>query len=471
MQCVSAGAHFIIMGEWILNFGEFFGECIKKSDISMNRLATLIGMNRGNLYSVVNGSRQIKSEDFMNAVRLLSLAKNDADRLSDLYFSEYYGAEQFNKIKFVIRELSRFQAFQAPKDLSVEAFAGKTNLWNELQLLAALDHLIKNSESEIITNYPFESKQIDELFYANVYNKTITGFIHIVSMKDSLSTLFSCLRFLFLQSFPYYTYEPLYSDCSVYPYFAVGDNGAVLFDNEKGLFVCDWEAVAQIREKAQSFLEKCTQLGQLPGNIFEIKDYYAGINSFRTASVFHRYPCITVYFYLEMFYAIARPDLENREAMVHMAYEHYRSARANVDFSSFISLDGLNRFVETGNVAEIPKSMKVPLPKEEIIRCLENIRTAVENGKMYIWDSNKISMTEGLILENMSGNDIFVCGCRYDSSDFFEPDVFMAMLNDPSLNKVIADVGDYMIRAELVMNKKTVLACIDTHIASLRNRE
>ena len=81
MQCVSAGAHFIVMGEWILNFGEFFGECIKKSDISMNRLATLIGMNRGNLYSVVNGSRQIKSEDFMNAVRLLSLEKNDADRL------------------------------------------------------------------------------------------------------------------------------------------------------------------------------------------------------------------------------------------------------------------------------------------------------------------------------------------------------------------------------------------------------
>ena len=108
---------------------------------------------------------------------------------------------------------------------------------------------------------------------------------------------------------------------------------------------------------------------------------------------------------------------------------------------------------------------------EEHFHDMVDVDFTVENGKMYIWDSNKISMTEGLILENMSGNDIFVCGCRYDTSDFFEPDVFMAMLNDPSLNKVIAYVGDYMIRAELVMNKKTVLACIDTHIASLRNRE
>lgn len=458
-------------GVLYMTFGEYFNECIKENGCSINQLARLIDINRGNFYGIIGGTRKIKSEDLFKIIRFLGLSAKEEKTLLDLYFADYYGSERYEKLLFILDELNRFRVFEKPDPPTIGECTEKLALENENEVLYALDVLIQDAGTEpIITNYPYELKKVDDLFYSHVYRKTTEKLIHIVSASDMLKLVFSSLRYFYFRCFPFYTYESTASRFSVYPYYAVSSDRLVLFGEEQGILIKDAACIAAVRRKGKELLESCTQLGGVFQDIFEVKDTYSKVNDPSAMDIvtFSRYACITMYLTHEMIEAVARPELPNRQALIQMTHTHYSTIRNNINsMTNFIGLDGLDKFIETGNVSTLPKEYVTLLPKKKILEVLTAMREGIESGSIFIFDDKHFSVPWQLVFE-LNRKSLSLFGYYMDDPNFLDTDIYHCVIDDPRIVKLFFDFKDYLIRTQKVYEKRVALALVDNRIETFK---
>lgn len=457
-----------------MNFGKYLELCLKKRDISLNSVANLLGLNRGDLYHVIDSKRKLKPEIFIRLINEIGFSEDEEEKLADFYFSDFYGSKEFEKIKYICKRLNGFDAELKVREDHIADFEKKFSLESEDDIFSAVLYLCENSKGQsVITNYSYESKRLDNLFYSLCRKKELKDFKHIIPFGTggndvyNLNLLFSSIKFLYYKQFPIYYYSDNNKEAyEPYPFYCLSDDYAVLFSENSGIFIEDKKAVAALVKRAKSFADKCHQLGEEMPNIFEVKDIYVasvldGTEIYEICPI----PCMMCYTDLDFFYSISKPEIPNRDFLAHMAYEHYSNINKTVTYNQYITVEGLDELFKNRECLEMPSEYANLIPKETLKKIFEKMYDAVKEGKMHILNPKKLHIPIDLQIEINAGGGLIYGYVFEEGKPTQKP--FWIIINDKSLIDNLKYFFDYLERGNFFFGKDTALAYISNRIVSL----
>ncbi len=457
----------------VLNFGKYLEKCLKNHDISLNSAANMLGLNRGDLYHIIDSKRKLKPEAFKNLMEIIGFTAEEERKLTDLFFSSFYGEKEFERIKFIVDSLNSFGEGMKVKSQKIPDFEKSFALGDKTEILSAVKYLCEENKGEIITNYSFENKKMDTLIYALCKEgeikslKHIVSFIHESGPTENLRTLFSALKFFYEKQFLYYYYDEAdVRDKALYPYFVVGENAAVLFNDKSGIYIDDEDVVEDVLKRAEILLSECSQLGGEMPDIFELKDtYVAAVTNGPEIYEICPIPCLMCYSDKEFFYSICKPDLPNRELLVNIANDHYTNINKLIKYNQYMTVEGLDFLFREKECLEMPSEYADRMSKETLKRLFEKLYVALENGNARILDTNKLNVPTNLQIE-ITANGAMVYGYIFrEGQDTEKP--FLVVIKDKSLMDSFKNFFDYLERGDFIYSKDTALTYISNRIVSL----
>ena len=227
-----------------MDFGKYLEKCLKKRDISLNSAANMLGLNRGDLYHIIDSKRKLRPEIFKKMLETINFSDLEEKKLTKLFFESYYGESEFRKIECFIECLNGFGENMKVRKINVPEFHGKLALNDNKEILSAVKCICENSETQkIITNYPFENEKLDYLIYGFCKDKTIEKLEHIISFFidsaeiQNYKRVFSAVKYFYEKQFLHYYYtDGKEETLSLYPYFLTDGNRVALFNDRNGIF-------------------------------------------------------------------------------------------------------------------------------------------------------------------------------------------------------------------------------------------
>ena len=141
-----------VKGGFSVKFGEYLEECIKKRGVPVGTVATQIGINRGNLYSVFGGKRKISQDDLYKIISMLALSNSETEKLLNKYFELEYGKKEFKRIRYIFDAVNKMPDTYGAEKPPIKTVPDLKNLSGESDIVSAADFIIENCEGEIYSN-------------------------------------------------------------------------------------------------------------------------------------------------------------------------------------------------------------------------------------------------------------------------------------------------------------------------------
>lgn len=448
-----------------MEFGEYLETCIRKRDLSINALSRECNVNRGGLYSVFKDQRKLTVSQLHKLISKIGLNPSEENELTELYFSNRYGKQEFEKIKLLMQLIQHFPELPG-KNLSFSALNDK---------VATMLKTFVAENQQIVSNFPFELEEVDTLFYTAIQEKKIKTFTHILELDEknnyrhNYTSLYRSLKYMRLLQFPYYRWTSLASDSSgaLLPYFALGENSAVLFCKETAVCIKDKSTLKALMSQAQNLLTNCRRFGTHTQDIMQVKDeYQKGVSKSTSAITIASYPCLAFFVDREIMQRAVNPNLPNKDALVEIAYSHYQSLYARIQPVVFTTEAGLKKFAATGNLAELFSLYVTLLDTELRVQVLENIAESIKADRFFLLDKNKFHIPQGIAIEKYASK-IFFNLCDEEVENFAMFDQCAAELDDLSMVNTFAHMADYLISSRRVCSKEYSLQFVDNLIAGL----
>lgn len=460
-----------------MKFGEYLESCIREKNISINGLTKITGINRGGFYNVFKGKRNLKEDKLFSIFDNVGFSKKQEQILTELYFAEFFGENNFDKVIGLIKLLNNIDLKPKTINTNMCRFNKKFCLTEKKEIYSAINFILENSnDSTIITNFNYNDNRIDNLFYTYVKNGNPERFIHVLNFHNffelrNLEVIFYSLKYMYCGCFPVYKYEN--KNDQVFPFFIVSKDYALLFNDIDAIFLDDVQAVNNIRCKAEKMAKDCNVLGSISNDIMYIKDLY--IKGFQKESggdnerlIFSSYPCIAPWADFELMEYVTRSELPDKEYLVNIANYHYESLYIKDNYISFFSLTGLERFVETGNVKEIPGEYIRNLNKKFRLQVLNGILEDIKNEKVYIFNDEKFVINNDIDIECCS-NQLLFGAFDSDKENFFSYDKFLVKINELDIINIFRMLKEYLIRGRLVYSKMHSEIIVQNLIVKLKN--
>lgn len=457
-----------------MTFGEYLNECVDKREIPIAKITRISGINRGKLYNVFYNKRRLSEEELFALIEKAGFSPMESEKLIDLYYAELFGETEFSRIKFLEEALQKdWHRHEACECRSYES-CFKNPIESENQLLGAIAYIL-TVETDVITNFPLNDKRLDDIVFSCL-KSTKLKLTHILEFTEdqvgteNLKTLFAALKYMYNGSFPLYRYKHSSKDGqSLFPYFFVGKNHAVHFNGKTGIVLSDDAAIQTVRTSAAEIMEKCIPLGTSPDdNISQVMELYgAGFNEKKLFYTFSYYPCIAKYTDYDVMYNVANGELPEKEALAKMAYNHYSGVYGNLNTRCFVTTKGLNSFVQTGNIQEVPSFYVKNLSKDDRIKILKNMLNGIASGEIYILDDTKISLNPGIHID-ATQNKLYFNGYSAQNSDFCIFDNYISTLTDSVFINTIENFASFLIRSKKVFTNEYSATYINNLIAKIR---
>lgn len=451
-----------------MQFGEYLEDLIRKRNLSINALSNECKINRGGLYSVFKNQRKLKADQLFELIAKLGLTATEEKELTELYFKNLYGKEDYDKIIFLINQMQSFLTVQ-------ESSPAKSLISNEITEKLKI---FLNENSKVITNFPFSFTQVDSLFYNAVKGGSLTEFIHILFLDEkdnyryNYSSVFKSLKYMYFLQFPYYFYTSISSlgICSFLPYFTIGDNTAILFSKEKAIAINEPKAVKALYTEAHKLIQNSKKFGTHSIDVLQIKDeYQKGLLNNATTISISSYPCLAQFVDHETMKSVVRQELPNSDMLVELAYSHYSSMYSKTHQINIVSESGVKRFAEIGNFCEITGDIIHYADIEHRIKVLEKVIEAIENDTFFLLDKNKISIPSGFMIEKYANKAIFYL-MDEGKDNFALYEHFMAQFEDLSFVKAVSLAAQYLIQSRKVCAKEYSVQFVNNLIAGLRTQ-
>ena len=124
-----------------MNFGKYLEKCLKSHDISLNSAANMLGLNRGDLYHIIDSKRKLKPETFKTLIESIGFSSEEKRKLTKLFFSSFYGEKNFERMEYIIESLNSFSDSLKIKELKIASFDKKTALADKNEILSAVKYI------------------------------------------------------------------------------------------------------------------------------------------------------------------------------------------------------------------------------------------------------------------------------------------------------------------------------------------
>lgn len=406
-------------------FYELFQEMANDLGWSQNFIAKEFDINRGLLHKYSKGEAMMPQDKFHLILNEMELNVPKKTTLCTEYYREKYGDIQLNKIKYIEKALSEAdQVLNTPpvkpvvdgKDVS--KLDKIIFLNSEKEITNMLNNIFTSiSAGEIITNYPYSFKFIDDALFNNICSSSDFSLLHLLefdSGKDSLNNIvniFSSLRWLAYQINPIYTYNHTEREnLSVFKYFVAVDSYCILFDDDlSGIYIKNDKVFNRLKSYSEKVANSGFPVGFMPKNMLELKNQISSQN--KIAMDISGYPCVSAVIDNEFISAVINKDFAGVDIIAAAAVEHYSSYSRSQDSDmkkQLTSASGLSEFAYLGKVQEFPSVLVNTVPPDQRVRFLEKNIEFVKNDTLMIIDDTAYNISKEILIDFF--DDIIIGG-------------------------------------------------------------
>ena len=441
-----------------MRFHELFSEAINKTGWSKNYISQTFNINRGTLYKYISGDLFVPKDVFLMLLEKMKIGRAEQDELFEKYFFEYFGSKKINRLRYIQKALSELDENCLPiKDFDGsydDSFDGQKIrcLNSKKDIIACLRYVLKKAgESEIVTNYRYFDKEVDDAVFQFLSENKKLNIQHLLvfdkesNSLNNLNNIFGSIRWLRHQINPIYCYA--YKDVVdfiPFPYYFAVDSYCLLFSfkNGCGIYIKDKNVFDDINNSADRFIKKSRPLAVFPNSIIDMKNEVLRQVNGTLESAWCMYPCLSIVADEEFISSVVRRELPDYELLVKVCVQHYKSLKSG-NQKNYFSARGLQMFAKTGRVSEAPAAFLNNAPVEQRLRFFYKLKTLINEGRLMILDDSLFQMPY-MVSVSLFGSAVQILGEFADIPDELKcAGNYIITLEDRVLESDILDFGEY----------------------------
>ncbi|MEG2081399.1 MAG: helix-turn-helix transcriptional regulator, partial [Oscillospiraceae bacterium] len=427
------------------SFGSILKDSIDSMNLSINQFSKLSGINRGQIYNVFSGKKNISEDKFRTMLYTFNFTKSQKEALEKAFYRNLYGDESFDRIQFIIDNINKLSDKEnqvtpvkhlplLDKEKFEKLTFGKENIGLLIANIIRLE--AENDAPSINTNIPFSFEFLDDTIYNSLCeSKSKIDFKHIISFDKvgnsthNLNNLFKSIKYLKIKYNVWYYYsevEKLISPDNIFPYYFLSSNYLICIDADCNiaLLITDEAAIKANYTLLTKATKKIKPLAYFPTNALDFKDKFATLALDLEWAHLSHFPCCMVRpLSSETLHEIGQKDLDNREWLINTVVNHYQAMSKMTDVTQrayFAQTAGLKQFAKDGRFYEIPETFITPFPSHLIRDTLQGFIEDVDEKKMsiHLLKDEKIRIPKYLFSITLKTNDFLIAG--YCSEDIKE---------------------------------------------------
>ena len=236
-----------------LSFKSLIDQALELNNMSINKLATSIGVDRPWLQHALVGRRNLGYDNFEKIMSILNLSEHMNDELREAFAKEYFGSEDYNVIQnsiITLNTMSNFENSTTPQNFQTVSeqyhlTAKKREFF--YQLCEIVNNEINRDNPLLYTTYALDIDCIRTMFLISLRNATtIVDYKHILYAEPNSSEQDIFTRFLYQCEFAGYGFNTYISrdglglsSSSPLPYFLLTHDVVILFSKDLELYVIE----------------------------------------------------------------------------------------------------------------------------------------------------------------------------------------------------------------------------------------
>lgn len=372
-----------------MTFSNILSNHIHTKNIKTYALAQYCGIDRSNMYKIINGKRKPTSIEMVDKIsNFMKLSLSEKADLMEAYFIELAGHDNYFRRKHVAQFFQNFRLPQLDFHINVDneitdIFENNkmdsTILYSQSEINRAILYILS---SELYSNngriqlliqpdYDFlldiltanhcnSNVRIDHIFCLNNKNDLINQQLdyNLHCLEKVLPLYGNTYRY----NCYYYYNEVNYNSgaMSMFPYAVITSRFACLFtgDLQKGCLITQNSFLKLFHSIFEEHLAKASPLLRPMGTIAEQLTYMSEFGQSSTGGYFLQMtPCLTAFLTKEILEKCIIQELPNRQELIDKLDNYISAFSNNLLFpssKSIFSLNGIRKFLETGRIGEYP---------------------------------------------------------------------------------------------------------------------
>lgn len=466
---------------------------IEESGLKIYKLAKEANLDRTTIHRSMTGERLPSLEFVKNLSNYLRLSPTEKIELFDLYSISKIGDTVYEQRKYIKEMIERIASIHTDGDnvLGKKALSvtGKINdentiyqgqyIVNSLIRNVLEDEVVNNPSPKINITVPFKYSFLYDLLYQLYLGAN--GKINIKNIirlrKTPLSLQYSNYNLEILSHVmpfafsagngyqPYYFYDSYdsYGDISLLmPYYIITNTRVINLsaDFKTAVLYNNQDIVNMHQEIFDNAIINSTPLTSQHVNCTDMLLSYleATNNSGMITHVLEPQPCFSWYYTDNLMEQHLKQEIENRDAILKLLSHYYSGHKAYTRRPmSIFSIEGLNYFVNTGIIANLPTQFAIPFSVEERKRLLSKLKNDISNGIYEVYAANPSKFLIPICsiqIYNTKGMDL------YSSNN--NGTISSSLIEEKSIAEAFYDFFESIPDSDLVHNREETIRIIDS---------
>ncbi len=392
-------------------FSQLLSQHIHNKDIKTYALAQYCGLDRSNMYKVINGKRKPTSEEMVDKMcKFMHLSPVEENALKEAYSIALVGSDNYYRRKDVLCFFEEFNL--TGSSVPAASYTMETDsTFDEVVLLnipaevnRALLYILsmelhrENGHIRMLIQPDYEF--LINVLAAEDHYKAGVKIDHLICLNNNSETAFTpshrnynlqCLKHILPLYGSNYTYNCFYyydnvlsrdNSMTLFPYIIITSEYACLLtsDYQKGYLTRSDESLHMFTDIFKEHLKKASPLLHRIDNPFMQLEYVQKLflgSSIRCS--FQMTPCFTPFITPELMEKCVSKDMPKRREFIALFQSYIQNilqSHACSAVSFIFSLDGVIRFLNTGEIREYPPEVYVPLEHAERVWLIKQLLQA-----------------------------------------------------------------------------------------------
>lgn len=464
-------------------FSEKLQEYISRSQIKIATLSKHSGVDRSFIQKMLSGERVPSDITVLNRLSdALMLTPSERRSLREAYGISRMGEDVYRRrltVKRLLEEADSYY-FHTPVSELSQAYApstleeilplqGKASVSDGLRML--LDRELHESDPHL-----FLVMQPDSEFTVILHNccRAIPSLRmeHILRFDNEMQYqqenrynlhCFHCLLpFLLSPCFyrAYFYYGNTGKEAnrtSVFPWFVLGKHTLLSLsqDCERGILCSHPQTVSMFHRIFEDMQADCLPLFQninTENTQFWNPDEWLSPHSSHSCSLQYE-PCWGFFYSMDIVEKQLLKEIPNRETILEFFSQHRRQVtlvEGNTKCTAFFTMEGLEHFLSTGRLSELPDGLYHPLTLSQRLTLFQNMILCIQKGSFlpYVIRSQKFRIPRQI--------SFFVADEQHLSCSFSHPTrgLVSAVLREKSIVYSVFDFLEYLSESDLVYSQE-----------------
>ena len=389
------------------DFSQLLSCHIHSKDIKTYALAQYCGLDRSNMYKIINGKRKPSSRELVLKIcKFMQLSHAEQKEMEQAYEITLIGHDTYYRRKAVVDFFNNFRLSKLNlpvlSELNTEYYLKRicyAEYHGRSEPFASVYYFFgkqKNPTARSTFSYSRTAIFLMNILAAENYDCSQTTIRHIICLNNSTSESSTypnynlhCLeKILPLYSNVdkyncFYYYDHIDSKCSkftLFPYVIITSQFACLLtgDMTQGILTNAPESLTLFKDIFNQYLSMASPLLRPINDVTEQISYLNNISHVvRSGYSFQMVPCLTPYLTHDILDKYIIQELPNRSEFI-QAMDNYikvfLSSYMTPDNITYIfSLNGVKKFLDTGRVSEYPYDIYHPLEMTDRIHLIRKL--------------------------------------------------------------------------------------------------